>query len=63
MAKAIREADGKALLFKCFETLVSSDGLGRDLDLPFKAASEDPDTNVSELLKEKSWLQSEVGCR
>lgn len=60
MAKAVREVDGKRLLFSYFETVDTDTDLAKYLSLPFKAASVGPDTDVCELLKEQQWLQSEV---
>ena len=60
MAKAILEADGKALLFKYFRKLAEDGGMGKDLELPFKAATINPDTNIQELAKLQPWMESEV---
>jgi len=61
MAKAIREADGKGLLFKYFRTLLESEGLGRDLVLSCKTATVTADTDFSKLVTEYPWLGTEVG--
>ena len=63
MAKAIREADGKALLFKYFRTLLESEGLGKDLVLACKTATVTADTDFSKLVAEYPWLDTEVGPR
>lgn len=65
MAKAIREAEGKLLLGRYFEVLArdNAGALGRGLDLPCRAVTLQPDTDLSELAKNHAWLQSEVaGC-
>lgn len=59
MAKAIREADGKALLFKYFRT----QGLGKDLVAPFKCATVTADVDVSKLVEDHPWLGREVHLR
>ena len=59
MAKAIREADGKALLFNYFRT----QGLGKDLVAPFKCATVTADVDVSKLVENHPWLGREVHLR
>ena len=59
MAKAIREADGKALLFEYFRT----QGLGKDLVAPFKCATVTADVDVSKLVEDHPWLGREVHLR
>lgn len=62
MAKAIREAEGKRLLCSYFGVLGQDDAgaLGRGLDLPCRAVTLQPDTDLTELAKNHAWLQSEV---
>lgn len=59
MAKAIREADGKALLFKYFRT----QGLWKDLVAPFKCATVTPNVDVNKLVEDHPWLGREVHLR
>lgn len=59
MAKAIREADGKALLFQYFRT----QGLWKDLVAPFKCATVTPDVDVNKLVEDHPWLGREVHLR
>lgn len=62
MAKAVREADGKALLSKYFNVLRadSESNVGRALQFPLKSATVRPDTDFSKLVKEHPWLETEV---
>ena len=62
MAKAIREADGKAILAKYFSVLRadSESGVGKTLQFPLKSATVRPDTDFSKLVKEHPWLETEV---
>ena len=63
MAKAIREADGKAILTKYVKTLASENGVGKNLVLPFKSATVKPKTEFETLVKDHPWLESEVWGR
>ena len=60
MAKAIREADGKALLAKHLQVLASENGAGEGLVLPFKSATVQPKTDFEALVKNNPWLENEV---
>ena len=60
MAKAIREADGKALLSKYFKKLTADNGVGKGLVLPFKSATVRLNTELSALVKDHLWLETEV---
>lgn len=63
MAKAVREADGKAILANYFSVLRadSSEGaVGKTLQFPLKSATVRPDTDFSKLVKEQPWLETEV---
>ena len=62
MAKAIREADGKAILAKYFSVLraESESDVGKTLQFPMNSATVRPDTDFSKLVKEHPWLETEV---
>ena len=62
MAKAIREADGKAVLAKYFDVLRadSESNVGKSLQFPIMSATVRPDTDFSKLVKEHPWLETQV---
>ena len=60
MAKAVREADGKALLAKHLQLLASENGVGEGLVLPFKSATVQPNTDFKTLVESNPWLKNEV---
>ena len=63
MAKAVREADGKAILASHFDVLradAENGTVGKTLQFPLKSATVRPDTDFSKLVKEHPWLETEV---
>ena len=63
MAKAVREADGKAILANYFNVLradAENGTIGKTLQFPLKSATVRPDTDFSKLVKEHPWLKTEV---
>ena len=63
MAKAVREADGKAILARYFDVLraeTENGAIGKALQFPLKSATVRPDTDFSKLVKEQPWLKTEV---
>ena len=60
MAKAIREADGKALLANHLQLLASENGVGEGLVLPFKCATVQSSTDYETLVENNPWLKNEV---
>ena len=63
MAKAVREADGKAILASYFNVLraeAENGTVGKTLQFPLKSATVRPDTDFSKLVKEHPWLEMEV---
>ena len=63
MAKAIREAEGKAILAKYFNVLradADECAVGKTLQFPLKSATVRTDTDFSKLVKEHPWLETEV---
>ena len=59
-AKAIREAEGKALLARYLGVLKSENGVGKNLQFPVKTATVKPDTDFTRIPKEHPWLETEV---
>ena len=63
MAKAIREAEGKAILGNYFNTLradAENGTIGKSLQFPLKSATVRPGTDYSKLVMEHPWLETEV---
>jgi hypothetical protein len=63
MAKAVREADGKAILASYFNVLraeAENGAVGKTLQFPLKSATVRHDTDFSKLVKEHPWLETEV---
>jgi len=60
MAKAIREASGKAILAKTLEKLSGENGVGNDLHFPVKSVTVTPKTDFFQLAVENPWLKNEV---
>jgi len=64
MAKAVREAEGKAILAKKFQALQqqsSENGRGRpNLCLPVRTATVTAKTDYTKLAKEHPWLEKQV---
>ena len=60
MAKAISEASGKSILARHLEKLSLENCLGKDLCFPVQTATITAKTNLNQLSKDISWLETEV---
>lgn len=60
MAKAIREASGKAILAQTLEKLSREDDVDKELRFPVKSVTATTKTDFFHLANENPWLRNEV---
>ncbi len=60
MAKAVREASGKAILVKALEKVSRENEVGNDLRFPMKSVTVTSTADFFMLAKENPWLDTEV---